>query len=211
MASMELTAPIAHVTVFPDRALVQRRGNATLEAGAHALVLGGLPETLDRDSVRASGSGPLGARIERLDVAPEYHAVAPEAEVRALQQELEDLQYQLRLLEARQQAISNQQAWLNKLGEQSATDMARGLATSRLKPEDCGAFFTFATDQARSLNETRLDLERQRTQLERELQAKERAHAQLNGRRGTDRLSATVEVTLPEPGIFTLELSYVLP
>ena len=102
---MELTAPIAHVTVFPDRALIQRRGSATLEAGSQVLVIGGLPETLDRDSVRASGSGPQGARIERLDVAPEYHAVAPEAEVRALQQEIEDLRYQLRLLEARQQAL----------------------------------------------------------------------------------------------------------
>src|SRR5215470_109957 len=194
---MELTAPITHATVFPDRALVQRRGSATLEAGTHSLVIGGLPETIDRDSVRASGSGPQGARIERLDVAPEYHAVTPEAEVRALQQALEDMQYQLRLVEARQQAVSTQQAWLNKLGEQSATDMARGLAFNRLRPEDCGAFFTFATDQARSLNETRLDLDKQQKALERELQARQRALSQLNGWRSTDRVAATVEVTLP--------------
>src|SRR5215470_14292431 len=175
---MELTAPIAHVTVFPDRALVQRRGSATLEAGAHLLVIGGLPETIDRDSVRASGSGPQGARIERLDVAPEYHAVAPEAEVRALQQEIEDLHSQVRLLEARQQAVTNQQTWLNTLGAQAATDMARGLAFNRLKPEDCGAFFSFATDQAHSLNETKLDLDKQHKALERELQAKQRALSQ---------------------------------
>src|SRR5215831_20098038 len=175
MSNMELTAPIAHATVFPDRALVQRRGNATLEAGTHLLVIGGPPETLDRDSVRASGSGPRGARIERLDVSPEYHAVAPEAEVRALQQEIEDLQYQFRLLDGRQQALTNQQDWLRKLGEQSATDMARGLAFNRLTPQDAGAFFTFATDQARSLNAARLDLDKERTGLERELHAKQRA------------------------------------
>ncbi len=67
---MELTAPIVHVTVFPDRALIQRRGSAPLEAGTHALEIAGLPASLDRDSVRASGSGPAGARIEHLDVAP---------------------------------------------------------------------------------------------------------------------------------------------
>jgi uncharacterized protein (TIGR02231 family) len=208
---MELTALIAHVTVFPDRALVQRRGTATLEPGAHTLVIGGLPENLERDSVRASGTGPAGARIERLDVAPEIHAVTPETEVRALEQEIEDLRDQLRLIETRQQANANQQEWLNKLGEQSATDMARGLAFNRLKPEDCGAFFTFATDQARSLNEAKLDLDKQHTRLERELQAKQRALAQVNGWRGTDRVAATVEVTMTESGIFTLELSYVLP
>jgi uncharacterized protein (TIGR02231 family) len=208
---MQLTAPIAHVTVFPDRALIQRRGSAKLEAGTHALVIGGLPETLDRDSVRASGSGPKGARIERLEVAPEYHAATPEADVRALEQEIEDLRQQFQLLEARQQALANQQTWLNKLGEQSATDMARGLAFNRLKPEDCGAFFTFAADQARSLNEARLDLDKQHTRLERDLQAKQRQLDQLNGWRGTDRLAATVEVTMPQSGDFALELSYVLP
>ncbi len=208
---MQLSASIAHVTVFPDRALIQRRGSAPLEAGTHLLIIGGLPEALDRDSVRANGRGPKGARIERLDVAPEYHAEAPEAEVRALQQEIENLRSQFQLVEARQQALANQQAWLNKLGEQSATEMARGLAFNRLKPEDCGAFFTFATDQARILNEAKLELDKQHTQLERELYAKQRALAQMNGGRSTDRVVATVEVTLPEPGTFTLELSYVLP
>ncbi len=208
---MELTAPIVHVTVFPDRALIQRRGSAALEAGTHALEIAGLPASLDRDSVRASGSGPAGARIEHLDVAPEYHPIAPEAEVRARQEEVEELQHQLQLLQARQQALHNEQTWLSKLGEQAATDMARGLAFNRLRPEDCGAFFTFAATQARRLNEEALDLEKQRARLERELQAKQRALSQLMGQRGTDRLTATVEVTLAEPGVFTLELSYVLP
>ncbi len=208
---MELTAPIVHVTVFPDRALIQRRGSAPLEAGTHALEIAGLPASLDRDSVRASGSGPAGARIEHLDVAPEYHSVVPEAEVRARQEEVEELQHQLQLLQARQQALHNEQTWLSKLGEQAATDMARGLAFNRLRPEDCGAFFTFAATQARRLNEEELDLEKQRTRLERELQAKQRALSQLIGQRGTDRLIAAVEVTLAEPGVFTLELSYVLP
>lgn len=86
-----------------------------------------------------------------------------------------------------------------------------GLAFNRLTPEDCGAFFTFATDQARSLNEAKLELGKQRTQLERDLQSKQRALSQLNGQRGTDRVAATIEVTLPEPGVYTLELSYILP
>jgi uncharacterized protein (TIGR02231 family) len=208
---MELIAPIVHVTIFPDRALIQRRGSAALDAGTHALEIAGLPASLDRDSVRARGSGPAGARIEHLDVAPEYHPVVPEAEVRALQEEVEELQHQLQLLRARQQALHNEQAWLNTLGEQAATDMARGLAFNRLHPEDCGAFFTFAATQARRLNEEELDLEKQRARLERELQAKQRALSQVMGQRGTDRLAATVEVTLAEPGVFTLELSYVLP
>ncbi len=208
---MELTAPIVHVTVFPDRALIQRQGSARLEAGTHALVIGGLPPTLERESVRASGKGQAGARIERLDIANEYHADAPEDELRRLQEEVEALGRQLRLLQTRRQALEQQRAWLNQLAAQAATDMARGLAMNRLRPEDCGTFFNFSAEQVRSLDEARLEQDVQYTQLERQLQAKQRELAQVNVQKGTDRLAATVEVTLPEAGQFTLELTYVLP
>jgi uncharacterized protein (TIGR02231 family) len=208
---MELTAPIAHVTVFPDRALIQRQGSARLEAGTHALVIAGLPPTLERESVRASGKGQAGARIERLDISNEYHAAAPEAEVRRLQEEVEALGRQLRLLQTRRQALEQQRAWLNQLAAQAATDMARGLAMNRLRPEDCGTFFNFSAEQVRNLDEARLEQDTQYTQLERQLQAKQRELAQVNVQKGTDRLAATVEVTLPEAGQFALELTYVLP
>lgn len=207
---MELTAPIGHVTVYLDRARIERRGSATLEAGAHSLTVGGLPLALDRDSVRASGNGPAGTRIERIDIAPEYNAEAPEAEIRALKEALEQLEHQEKLLQARRQALQNQRAWLNKLGEQAATDMARGLAFSRLQPEDCRTFFAFASDQARGLDEAELDLAEQHAKLQRDIQARQRELNQLTGYRSADRLAAVVEVTLASPGDFTLELSYVL-
>jgi uncharacterized protein (TIGR02231 family) len=208
---MELTAPIVHVTVFPDRALIQRQGSTRLEAGTHALVIGGLPPTLERESVRASGASQTRARIERLDIAYEYHAAIPEADVRRLQEEVEALSRQLRVLQARRQALEQQRNWLNQLAAQAATDMARGLAMNRLRPEECGAFFNFSAEQVRSLDEARLEQDAQYTQLERELQAKQRELAQINVQQGTDRLAATVEVTMPEPGQFTLELTYVVP
>lgn len=207
---MELTAPIVHVTVYLDRARIERRGSAPLEAGTHALTVGGLPLALDRDAVRASGNGPAGTRIERIDIAPEYHAEAPEAEIRSLKEALEQLEHQEKLLQARRQALQNQRTWLNKLGDQAATDMARGLALSRIQPEDCGSFFTFASEQARSLDETELDLAEQHARLQRDIQARQRELHQLTGSRSADRLAAVVEVTLPTAGDFTLELSYVL-
>ncbi len=207
---MELTAPIVHVTVYLDRARIERRGSAALEAGTHALTVGGLPLALDRDSVRASGNGPAGTRIERIDIAPEYNAEAPEGEIRALKEAIEQLEHQEKLLQARRQALQNQRTWLNKLGDQAATDMARGLAFSRIQPEDCGTFFTFAADQARSLDETELDLAEQHAKLQRDIQARQRELHQLTGSRSADRLAAVVEVTLPTAGDFTLELSYVL-
>ena len=207
---MELTAPIVHVTVYLDRARIERRGSITLEAGTHALTVGGLPLALDRDAVRASGNGPAGTRIERIDIAPEYHAEAPEGEIRALKEALEQLEHQEKLLQTRREALQHQRTWLNKLGDQAATDMARGLALSRIQPEDCGTFFTFAADQARSLDEAELDLAEQHARLQRDIQAKQRELNQLTGSRSADRLAAVVEVTLPTAGDVTLELSYVL-
>src|SRR5258708_23142955 len=67
---IDLDAPITEVTVYPERALVVRRGKAMIEtAGEHTLRVSGLPESsLQRTSLRATGRGPAGTRILGIEV-----------------------------------------------------------------------------------------------------------------------------------------------
>ena len=46
------------VTVYPDRAWVEREADVELAAGAQEVVIGGLPESIHPDSIQASASGP---------------------------------------------------------------------------------------------------------------------------------------------------------
>ena len=76
---LELSAPIVDVRVYPDRALVTRRGEVAIpEAGEHDIVLGQLARSLERQSIRASGRGTARSHISSVDLDYEYHAAAPE-------------------------------------------------------------------------------------------------------------------------------------
>ena len=53
-----LEAPITAVTVFRDGARVQRSGTVNMTQGTQAVVIGGLPASVDPASVRVAARGP---------------------------------------------------------------------------------------------------------------------------------------------------------
>jgi uncharacterized protein (TIGR02231 family) len=204
----EITAPITEVTVYTDRALITRRGSIQLEAGEHELRVNDLPQFL-RDSLRASGKGTRGVRILNVDVTTAFYNRPPDKELQALQDELERLEHEHDLLKARQDALKDRRQWLRALGEQSK-DFARGLAQGQMKPEDCANFFRFMSDQSLQDAEAAQNLETELNKYQLDIQAKQRELEQKEGRARPDRQAATVTVELIEPGMFTLEISYLV-
>ena len=204
----DFIAPITAVTVYNDRALVTRKGAQRLNAGEHELRINGLPQFL-RDSLRATGRGPQGTRILSVDVSNEYHARAADEVIERLQSELDTLRQHQRLLEAQQAALTDRRQWLRSLGEQSK-DFARGIAQGQMKAQDCADFFQFMTTQATQDAEAALRQENTIRQARAETEAKERELYHRQGGTSSDRLSATIAVTLAEAGELELEISYIL-
>jgi uncharacterized protein (TIGR02231 family) len=208
---IDLPTTMTSVTVYPDRALVVRRGQARLDAaGSHALRIGGLPAGIQRDSLRATGRGPSGTRILGVEQAAEFHAAAPEETLRRLREEIARLERDLALLAERQKTIEEERGWLRSLGEHSARSLAHGMAQGSAKPEDVSAFFTYATEESQRLATTSLDLSRQREEVQRELEARRREYALVGGGQRPDRLSASVRLEVPAPGTVEVELSYLI-
>jgi hypothetical protein len=73
-------APIAHVTIYSDRARVRRRAEVSV-SGIEAIRLPDLPGAVLLDTVRVSAPG---ARILRVEVLPVQHELVSIAEVKAL-------------------------------------------------------------------------------------------------------------------------------
>lgn len=205
---IDLVAPIKEVTVYADRALITRGGIVSLAAGEHELRINDLPQFI-RDSIRAAGQGPQGARILNVDITTAYYSHPPEADLTALQNELEQLQQNKQLLEARQAALNDRRQWLRALGEQSR-DFARGLAQGQMKPQDCADFFRFTAEQALQDAEAAQALELQSQAVQREIHAKQRELAQREGHIHPDRLAAIITVALATAGDFELEISYLV-
>jgi uncharacterized protein (TIGR02231 family) len=205
---IDVEAPIREVTVYSDRALVIRREKVELEAGEHDLRVNNLPQFL-RDSLRAAGRGTAGIRILNVDVTTAFRSRPPEAELVTLQDELERLTRNQQLLEARKSALDDRRQWLRALGEQSR-DFAKGLSRGQMKPQDLADFFSFAANQALQDAEAAQSLEIELEHVQREVQAKKRELAQMQGNTLPDRLAAIVTVSLVEAGEFELELSYIV-
>jgi uncharacterized protein (TIGR02231 family) len=204
----DLVAPIKEVTVYADRALITRAGSLQLAAGEQELRVNNLPPFL-RESLRASGQGPQGARILDVDINTTFYSRPPESEILTLQTACDLLQRRLDLLQARRDALSDRRQWLRALGEHSR-DFAKGLASGQIKPQDCADFFTFTANQALQNAEGEQDLDVQSKQIQDELNAKQR---ELNSKLGygqSDRLAIVVTIEMPEEGEFALELSYIV-
>jgi uncharacterized protein (TIGR02231 family) len=207
----DVTTTIEDVTVYPDRALIQRRGSAHLsKAGEHTLRVGGLPRFLQSDSLRATGSGPAGTRILGIEQELEYHATAPEEDLRRLREEIERLTREQSLLAARRTVLKEQRDWLRHLGEQAARSLAWGVARGTAKAEDVGALFTYTGDEAQRLDAAHLDASQHHDEITRELNARKREYDERSGTGAPDRLAALIRIEAPASGDFTLELSYLV-
>jgi uncharacterized protein (TIGR02231 family) len=204
----DLVAPIKEVTVYADRALITRAGSLQLAAGEHELRVNDLPSFL-RESLRASGQGPRGARILDVDLTTAFHSRPPEDEVLTLQTSCDLLQQRVSILCARQGALNDRNRWLRALGEHSR-EFAKGLASGQMKPQECADFFAFAANQALENAEAEQALAVQLKQVQEELAAKQRELASKQGHGLPDRLAAVVTVDMPEEGEFTLEISYLV-
>ncbi|WIG59355.1 MAG: Aspartate ammonia-lyase [Ktedonobacterales bacterium] len=207
----DVETTIQVVTVYPDRALVERAGTVAIEAaGEHALRVRGLPRSLFRESLRATGRGPAGTRILGIEQESEIHEAPPEETLRALREEISRLQRALELIAERQKIQEEQRGWLRTLGEWSARSLARGIAGGTAKPDDAGTLFTYTSAEADRLAEARIEMERRREETQRELDARNRELRELGGA-FPDRLAAVVRIQAAEAGEFEVRLSYLVP
>src|SRR5262249_16601110 len=171
---------------------------------------GGRPQAVQRASLRATGRGPAGMRILGIEQAAEFHPAAPEETLRRLRDEIQRLTREIELLGEREQLLEDQRGWLRALGEQAARRLANGIAAGTAKPEDAAGVFAYTGEEWQRLAATKLDLERQHADLQRDLEARNREYAELGGGRRPDRLAALVRVETAAPGEVEVSLSYLI-
>ncbi len=207
---IDLDAPITDVTVYPERALVVRRGTATIEAaGEHTLRVTGLPESsLQRTSLRATGRGPAGMRILGIEQASEFHAAPPEEMLSRLRDEIARLKGEIALVDERVKILDEQRGWLRNLGDQAARSIAYGISRGTAKAEEAGNVFSYSSQEAERLVASKIELDRRREELQRELEARGRELRELGGTKPPDRLVASVRIAVAAPGAVEIQLSY---
>jgi uncharacterized protein (TIGR02231 family) len=212
LAPPVLEAPITAVTVFRDGARVQRSGTLTMVPGRQAVVIGGLPASVDPASVRVAARGP-GLTLLNVEVHHGYRADPLRDETTRLRAEAERCRDAVRALDDEDAAVQARLDFLDHLSGAAATALARAAGFGRASHDDLAQMAGhLSADTADALGRRR-DIAARSRAARRELEAAERRLEEAESRAGQPAAYTDVSAIL-EAGAETpteVELSYHVP
>jgi len=201
---------IEAVTVYPDRALITRRGQATLTSGAQEVVVAGLPLDLEVESLRASGRGETSVRIIGVEARERPLTQPNNQTARDVQRELEAAQDAGNALGQSDHALQNRLDTLQKLARGGAKRFADSLSKGQSSLEQLTSLLDYIASQTETINRERASLElRKRDNAALQLALAERMKQLRQGARAKDRVVAVLVESNGE-GVWELELSYIV-
>lgn len=170
-----LDAPIAAVTVYPGSARVVRHGTLALPRGRHRLEITRLPSSLERDSVRISGTGP--AEIVSVEVGfTRYAGHDDNAEVGHLHAELRLLDRRLSEITDTRTVLAAQQESLTTLSNRAGRSVAAAVVRDGAEPEQLDGVVSYVTSRLddvlarlRELSDSERETHDERARVERAL------------------------------------------
>ena len=173
LAPPALEAPITAVTVFRDGARVQRGGTVTTAPGRQAVVISGLPASVDPASVRVAARGP-GLTLLNVEVHHGYRTDPLRDETTRLRAEAERCRDAVRALDDEDAAVQARLDFLNHLSGAAATALARAVGFGRASHDDLAQMAGhLSADTADALGRRR-DIAARSRAARRELEAAER-------------------------------------
>ena len=212
LATPMLEAPITAVTVFREGARVQRGGTVSMAPGRQAVVIGGLPASMDPASVRVAARGP-GLTLLNVEVHRGYRADPLREEVARLRAEAERRRDAVRALDDEDAAVQAHLDFLGHLSGAAATALARAVGFGRASHDDLAQMAGhLSADTAGALGRRR-DIAARSRAARLELEAAERRLEEAEQRSGQPAAYTEVSAIL-EAGAAVqaaVELSYHVP
>lgn len=180
-----------------------------LAPGEHTLEIADLPDSLEADSVRASGKG-AGLKILGVEVATHHVTAPPEEAVAELELRLEGLRNDDKALADAVEAADVRQQFLTGLSAKSGDTLARGIAQGRVSVDAAEGVVGYVGRELDAVQARRRDLAQRRSHLAREIEALQYRLQQL--RRVSTRLRKAIHVAV-EAAVQTelrLEVTYAV-
>ena len=210
--TLRIDAPITAVTVFRDGARVQRSGTVSMAPGRQAVVIGGLPASVDPASVRVAARG-SGLTLLNVEVHRGYRTDPLREETARLRAEAERCRDAVRALDDEDAAVQARLDFLGHLSGAAAAALARAVGFGRASHGDLAQMAGhLSADTADALGGRR-DIAARSRDARRELEAAERRLEEAEQRAGQPAAYTDVSAIL-EAGAAaeaSVELSYHAP
>src|SRR6266700_3118652 len=204
-------APITAVTVFRDGARVVRAGAVNVAAGLRPAVLGGLPPSVDRASVRVALRGQDVALLE-VEVNRRYGTDPVRAETVRLRSDVERRRDAVQALDDEDAACQARLGFAGHLSEAAATALARAVGFGRAGLDELNQMAGHLSASTAGALELRREIAARKRAAQRDLQAAEQRLAHAEKRAGAaefTEVSASIEATAATRA--EIELTYHVP
>ncbi len=159
---------IASVTVFPTGAAVVRNASVALPQGDSTIVVDGLPDELDADSLKVSGAGDNAFAIASVETIDAPAGQADDPRRTAITDAMQQLQDKIDAIDDRLAALDARKRFLEQLVEQAPSGFGKALAAGNgdiaawsTAAEAVGSGLAEVADAVRAAHIEERDLDRQ--------------------------------------------------
>ncbi len=211
-AAADVRAPsrIDAVTVYQSSARITRVARVELPAGPVRVLLEGLPDPLDDDSIRVEGKGAAKARVFGVTVERVTSAEAAAAEARAAEERLERLQDEDLALQDRAKAAESRLELVRSLRSTYSEERAKNLAVRGVSAKEWADLAAFVSAEHAAATAERRKVEVSRRELSRRVAQARADLDKVQAKRGQTTKTVAVEVEADRGGALELALSYVV-
>jgi uncharacterized protein (TIGR02231 family) len=208
---LDSTSRIDAVTVYRSSARVTRAARVDVQPGPARVLLAGLPDQLDDDSIRVEGKGSAKARIFGVTVDRVTEAATAQAEARAGEERLERLQDEDRGLEDRIKGAQARLEFVKSLRSTYSEERAKNLAVRGVSAREWTDLVGFVAAETASAAQEIRGTETARRALARRIAQARADLDKLQAKRGQTTKTVAVEIEADRAGALELAVSYAVP
>lgn len=206
----EITTAIATVTVYPQQARIERRGQIQLDGQERELTIANLPLSLVPDSLRVAGRGDVAVKLLAVRAEHQYASQSFAPKIVDLEEQIQTLEQRKRSLQDQGHSAQLQQAFVRDLSNHLVEDLSRSLARRTSSLEEMTAVMSFLGDRHTHNADAIAALERQHQDCDRQLKALQQQLRSLQQQRPTESYIVTVSIEPGGAGTFELSLAYMV-
>ncbi len=198
---------IEAVTVYLGRAAVTRTARLNLEPGVFELQFGGLPESIQPESLQARATGPV--NVVGVDYEQKVVAAAPSEPVAELDRQIEHTQAALKEVEDERATIAAQEAFITAMSDRATDDASEQSGTAALDLGVVRQQLAFIAEERARLFAQRRKLDTTQRDLENRLRVLQAERSAVAGHSTVSR-TAVVRVVATALSEATVELVYLV-
>lgn len=150
-ATMDAKSSIDKVTVFRDRAEVERLAHLELEGGSNTLVFGGIPQTINPDSLKVSGLASAEFQLVSVQHKTRYFEEDRSAEAQSIQNQIEEMDQKTKTLTRKKLRLERELGLLNQIKLDQDSPASDHVLTPR-NPKDIHEILTLVSTNGEKLD-----------------------------------------------------------